>query len=126
MIEDREDPDSHVVEITVDGAISKEEFDDIARRLEARIAQDGKVRLLEEVRSLGAIDPSTFWADLNFSLRHLSDFSRCAVVTEKRWIEWLAKAMDPLTTCEIRHFPPDQIEAARHWLREDTAAPQGS
>jgi hypothetical protein len=24
-----------------------------------------------------------------------------------------------LTACELRHFPPDQIEDARRWLRED-------
>jgi hypothetical protein len=82
------------------------------------------VRLLEEVRSLGAIDPATFWADLKFSLRHLNDFSRCAVVTDKRWIEWLAKAVAPLLAWEIRHFAPEQVEAARRWLRENAAAPE--
>lgn len=124
MIEYREDPDSHIVEITVDGAISREAFDDIARRLEARIARDGKVRVLEEVRSLGAIAPATFWADLKFSLRHLNDFSRCAVVTDRGWIEWLARAVAPFVTCAVRHFPPEQIGDARRWLREDTAAPE--
>jgi SpoIIAA-like len=116
MIDYREDPESDIIEITVDGGISREEFERIAARLEAHIARHGKVRLLEEIRSFGGIDPATFWADLKFSLRHLRDFSRCAVVTDKRWIEWLAKAMDPLVACEIRHFPPDQIAAARSWL----------
>jgi hypothetical protein len=122
MIDYREDPGSNVVEITVDGGISRAEFDEIAGKLEARIKRDGKVRLLEEIRSLGAIDPSTFWADVKFSLRHLNDFSRCAVVTEKRWIEWLAKAVDPIIACEIRHFPPEQIDHARRWLREEPGA----
>jgi SpoIIAA-like len=108
MIDYREDPASHVVEITVDGAIREEEFDHIARRLEARIALDGKVRVLEEVRGLGALAPSTFWADLEFGLRHLSDFGRCAVVTKKRWMQWLANAVEPIAACEIRHFLPEQ------------------
>jgi hypothetical protein len=37
MIEYREDPDSRIVAITVDGAIGHEEFDDIARRFEALV-----------------------------------------------------------------------------------------
>lgn len=121
MIRYQEDPSSHVVEITVDGAISREEFEVVAGKLEAVMALHGKVRLLEEIRSLGGIDPSTFWDDLKFSLRHLNDFSRCAVVTDKRWIEWFAKAVDPFVACEIHHFPPERIDDARRWLREEHA-----
>jgi len=120
MLDYREDPHSDLIEITVDGRIGKDEFEGIAARLEAAIARHGKVRVLEVVKSLGGVEPSAFWADLKFGLRHLNDFSRCAVVTDKRWIEWLAKAMDPLVACEIRHFPPEQIDAARAWLRADT------
>lgn len=121
MIDYREDPASNVIEIVVDGGISREEFEAIAAKLEAQIARHGKVRLLEEIRSFGGIEPAAFWGDLKFSLRHLSDFSRCAVVTDQRWIEWLARAMDPLVACEIRHFPPEQIEHARHWLRQEAS-----
>jgi hypothetical protein len=127
MIAYRRDPSGEFVEIVVDGAVSRAEFDDVAARLEAEIARHGKVRVLEEVRSLGAMEPATFWADLRFSLRHTNDFSRAAVVTDKTWIAWLAKAVDPLVACEIRHFSPDRIEEARRWLREDlwTAGAEG-
>jgi hypothetical protein len=119
MIEYRCDPGGEFVELMIDGGLSRAEFDALAGQLERAIAAHGKVRLLEEIRSLGAIEPSVFWADAKWSLRHLNDFSRCAVVTDKVWIEWLTKAVDPLTACELRHFPPDQIEDARRWLRED-------
>ena len=125
MISYREVPGSHVVEVRVDGPISRAAFEEIAGKLEARIALHGKVRLLEEIRRLDGIDPTTFWDDLKFSRRHLDDFSRCAVVTDRRWIEWFAKAVDPFVACEIRHFPPEQIDGARRWLREDfLAAPE--
>ena len=126
MLEYREDPGSDLIEIVVDGRVGREEFERVAARLEAAITRRGKLRLLEEIRRFGGVDPATFWADLRFSLRHLGDFSRCAVVTEKRWIAWLAKAMDPLVPCEIRHFPPERIAAARSWLGAPApaAAPQ--
>jgi hypothetical protein len=110
-----------MVEIMIDGGVTKDEFDDIAARLERAIGEHGKVRILEEVRSLGGIEPAVFWPDLKFGLRHLNHFSRCAVVTDKTWIEWFAKAVDPLIPCEVRHFPPERIENARDWLREDTS-----
>jgi hypothetical protein len=110
-----------LIEITVDGRITRAEFDDVAGRLEAAIARHGKVRVLEVVKSIGGIDPGTFWADVRFALRHLSDFSRCAVVSDRRWIEALATGVDKLVACEIRHFPPDQTAAARAWLHEGVA-----
>lgn len=120
MIEYREDAASNLVEIVVDGHVSKAEFDDIAARLEAAIARHGKLRVLEEVRSFGGMAPSAFWADLKFAMRHLGDFSRCAVISDQRWIELLATGAGKLIACEIRHFPPDQLAAARAWLNEDT------
>jgi len=120
VLEYREDASDGLVEIVVDGRVSRAEFDAVAARLEAAIARHGKVRVLEVVKSFGGIEPSAFWVDLKFGLRHLNDFSRCAVVSDKRWIETFAKGVDKLIRCEIRHFPPDQIDAARAWLRADT------
>lgn len=121
MIEYREDAGTDLVEIVVDGRIGKAEFDDVADRLEAYIRRHGKVRVLEEVRSLGGIEPAALWADLRFALRHLNDFSRCAVVSDKRWIEPLTTGVGKLVACELRHFLPGQIAAARAWLREAAA-----
>ena len=78
MIEYREDH-SDLVEIVVDGRVGKAEFDAVAAGLEAAIARHGKLRVLEEVKSFGGIEPAAFWADLGFVLRHLNHFSRCAV-----------------------------------------------
>jgi hypothetical protein len=121
VLDFREDAGDDLVEVVVDGRVSKAEFDAIATRLEAAIARHGKLRVLEVVRSFGGIDPSAFWADLKFGLRHLNHFSRCAVVSDRRWIEVFAKGVDKLIACEIRHFPPEQIDAARAWLRADAA-----
>jgi hypothetical protein len=119
MIEYRKDAASDLVEIVVDGRVSKAEFDDIAARLEAAIARHGKLRVLEEVRSFGGIEAAAFWADLKFGLRHLNDFSRAAVISDQRWIRLFAEGAGKLVACEIRHFPPDQLAAARAWLEHD-------
>jgi hypothetical protein len=119
LIEYREDAGTNLVEIVVNGRVSKAEFDDVAARLEAAIARHGKLRVLEVVRSFGGIDPAAFWADLKFALRHLNDFSRCAVVGDKGWIETLTRGADKLIACELRHFPPARIDAARAWLRAE-------
>jgi hypothetical protein len=116
MIDYREDADTGVVELTVEGTISRTEFDDVAAKLEARIRDHGKVRLLENVKRFDGIAPALFWDDMRFALRHLNDFSRCAVVGDKAWLEWLTKAVRPFISCEIRHYEPSRIEEARAWL----------
>lgn len=118
MIEFREEPGTNLVELVIEGRVSKDEFEDIAAKLEDAIRRHGQVRLLEEVRSFGGIAPSSFWDDVRFSLRHLNDFSRCAVVAEQSWLQWMAKLVAPVLHGQVRHFPPDRIAEARAWLRQ--------
>ena len=116
MLDYREDGKAGVVEIAVEGRISREEFDDVAAKLEAFIAIHGKVRLLEVIHDFEGIDASAFWDDLKFSLRHLNDFSRCAIVTRAKWVRPWSKLVGSIFHCELAHFEQDKIEEARAWL----------
>ena len=122
MLDYKEDTDAGIVEITVDGRITREEFDDVAAKLEALIASHGKIRILEIVNDFQGIETSAFWDDLKFSLRHLNDFSKCAVVSDKQWVNLWSTLLRPFISCEVEHFEPDEIEMARAWL----AWPEGS
>lgn len=115
----RDDAESGIVELTINGTISKTEFDDVATKLQAIIKERGKVRLLEEIKGFSGIEPSAIWDDIRFSFNHLNDFSRVAVVTDKSWIEWWAKAVSPFISVEVELFEPSEIEAARDWLMRD-------
>ena len=117
MIDYREDAATGIAEIVVDGPISRADFDDVSARLAALIERCGRIRLLEDIRRIGRFDPSIIPADLRFTFRHMKDFSHCAIVGERKWLEWLARAFDPLVRCEIRYFDRADIEEARRWLR---------
>lgn len=118
----RDDVESGIVELTINGTISKTEFDDVATKLQAIIKERGKVRLLEEIKGFSGIEPSAIWDDIRFSFNHLNDFSRVAVVTDKSWIEWWTKAVSPFISVEVELFEPSEIEAARDWLMRDEEA----
>jgi hypothetical protein len=53
---------------------------------------------------------------LKFSLRHLKDFSRCAIVTDTKWFSPLSALAEPFIDCELAYFPPEDLQAARDWL----------
>jgi hypothetical protein len=116
MIEYREEPNSNIAEIIINGPVSKHDYDIVCDRLVALIEQKGRIRLLEDIREIGKFDLSIIPADIRFSFHHLKDMSHCAVVGE---LEWLTKVLDPLLRCKVRYFERDGIEAARIWLRDD-------
>lgn len=104
------------VEIEVSGLVSAEEFDGVAKKLEAFIARHGKVRVLEIIHDFEGMDTEAFWHDLKFSLRHLRDFSRCALVTNEKWFSVWSAVAEPFICCEVEYFRPDELAEARDWL----------
>lgn len=96
--------------------MSTEECDKVASKLEAFIARHGKVRVLEVVRDFEGMDAGAFWHDIKFSLRHLHDFSRVAVVSSEEIRNLWSALVAPFLRCEVEHFTPEELEAARDWL----------
>ena len=104
------------VEIEISARVSTEEFDRTAKKLEAFIVRHGRVRVLEIIHDFEGMDAKALWHDLKFSLRHLNDFSRCAIVSDAHWVTPWSEIVAPFFKGEVRYFPPDEIEAAREWL----------
>ncbi len=96
--------------------MSTEEFDKTAKKLETFINRHGRVRVLEIVHHFEGMDVTAFWHDLKFSLRHLNDFSRCAIVSDAKFLSVLSAIAEPFIDCEVAYFKPDEVEAARDWL----------
>lgn len=80
MLSYKEHDNAQAVEILVKGRVLTEEFDSVASKLEAFINRHGQVRVLEIIEDFEGMDAVAFWHDIRFSLRHLKDFSRLAVV----------------------------------------------
>jgi len=96
MLEFRDVPDSNVIEFTVDGHIARDEFERVIAALNANIAEHGKVRLLEEIRSFGLTDPLTLLEDLKWLFEHFNDIERTAVVSDYGWLEGFVQMTSPM------------------------------
>jgi hypothetical protein len=118
MIEYKENAAQGIVEIAVDGKIEAEDFQSVIDRLQVLIERHGKLKLLEEIRSFGGMDPATFFKDLTWGLRHVNDFSHVAVVAEQGWVEAFTKGAAMFVPGEVKFFTADKIENARAWLAE--------
>src|SRR5262245_64794977 len=75
MLSYKEHDNAQAVEIELKGRLSAEEFDAVAKRLEAFIGRHGQAHVLEIVRDFEGMDATAFWHDIKFSLRHLKAFT---------------------------------------------------
>ena len=116
MLSYKEYDNAQAVEIVLKGRVSAEEFDGVASKLEAFISRHGSVRVLEIVKDFEGMDATAFWHDIKFSLRHLKDFSRVAIVANPDTHHLWSSLVAPFMECEVEHFPPGEEQAARDWL----------
>lgn len=118
MIRYQSVPNTNIVEFSVDGPVSREDFDAVIAEVNSKIADFGSVAVLEEIRSLGKMPPSVIWDDLRWAFSNMRHVERAAVVCDKDWVENLVHVMQPLTKADIRHFDRDDIDEARVWLKD--------
>lgn len=116
MLAYKEYDNAQAVEMVLSGRVSTEEFDAVAVKLEAFIARHSQVRVLEIVKDFEGMDAIAFWHDIKFSLRHVKDVSRVAIVCNPDMHHLWSSLVAPFMACEVEHFSPGEVEAARDWL----------
>jgi len=116
MLSYKEHDNAQAVEISLSGRVSTEEFDKVATQLEAFIKRHGQVRVLEVIGDFEGMDAAALWHDVKFSLRHLKDFNRIAVVANPEIHNLWSSLVSPFIDCQVEHFAPDEIAEARDWL----------
>jgi hypothetical protein len=112
------DPVTGVVDIVVDGALTRADYDVVVAALDAAIAAHGTLRVVETIKSVGRIDPSLWWKDLHWAFANFGKIGRCAVVTDQGWVGSITRAVAAVMPSEIRVFPLAEGESARAWVRE--------
>ena len=116
MLSYRSIPNSNIVEFTIDGGITRRDFDAVIAEANSKIEDYGSVSLLEEIRSLDKVPAAVLWEDLGWALGHMGKITRAAVVCDEDWIEKAVALLRPLVSAELRHFDLDQVDEAREWL----------
>ena len=113
----KENPVLSTVEIMVNGKVTETDYDQITTEMEAFIAQQpGKIKLIEIINDFRGFDWSILGKGIKFDMKHLKDFSHCAVVTDKGWIGPFSRLVGTVIECEIRVFKLDELDKARAWL----------
>lgn len=113
-----ESEDGEVIEVTVRGKLTREDYGSFVPVLEERMKQR-KVKILFSMEGFTGWDAGALWEDIKFDIRHFGDIERLAMVGDKKWEEGMAWFCKPFTTAKVAYFDQAQIDTARSWLRGD-------
>ena len=107
-----------VVEIRVVGRVTEHDMDEILPKLEAFIRKHGKIRMIEVVERFDGFDPITILDGMKFDIKHMTDVSHVAFVSDIPWISFLTGAVAAVSPVVLRTFSENELEAARAWALE--------
>lgn len=112
------------VGVSVAGVISAADYEGIIVPLiEERLRRHGRIKLLYRIGpEFESFTAGAVWNDALVGLRHMTDFSRVAVVSDIGWIRHALRAFAPLIPAEIHVFADKELEAAKAWIATDPPA----
>jgi len=116
MILYRTDPDSPVIEISVEGKITDHELREAIERLRGDLELNGKTRVLERIEHFTGIEPKAVWTDLTLGVSVARKVTRAAVVADAGWIRASMHLARFFTKAEVKAFRSDELEQARVWI----------
>ena len=103
------------------GEVSAEDYDILLPKLDEAIAAHGKINLLVVVEDMEGFDGiEAAKDDFRFGTHQYRQVEKDAFVSDKKWLEWSIKIMDPFTRrTEEKTFEPEQLGEAWAWILGD-------
>ncbi len=118
MIEELQASSDKVLGFKLSGKLHDEDYKTFVPRVDAAIAEEGKVRMLALFHDFQGWDACALWDDIKFATTHCTKIERIALVGEKKWEEWMAKVCKPFTMAKVQYFDASDIDAAWKWLAD--------
>lgn len=106
-----------IIGLEIDGWIDRADLDSVVKLIEQRLDQEDKLRIYVKVNRWTGMSLSALIEDLKFSLKHVKDFEKEAIVSDQKWLEALAGLGNSLFSgIEVKHFTPNEQDQALEWV----------
>ena len=102
----------------ISGKVTGEDYENLLPKVDQAIAAHGRISLLVLMEDFGGkFDFDAAKADFKFGTQQYRQVDKAAFVSDKKWMEWAVKIMDPFTKrTEEKVFEPEQLEEAWSWV----------
>jgi hypothetical protein len=106
-----------IIGLDINGSISAEDIERVVEVIEKKFDTTSKLRIYAEISNWSGMSLGAFVKDLNFSLKHLNDFEKEAIVSDSKWLEALAALGNSLFSgIEVKHFNFKERDKALEWI----------
>lgn len=106
-----------IIEIEVNGKVSKNDIEGFEAYVESRMADGRNLNLLMELHNLDGYTVKGLMEGFKFDMKHWNEFHKIAVISEKQWLEFSTKLSSLLPKMTMKHFKSGEKDAAIEWLR---------
>ncbi|PZR49274.1 STAS/SEC14 domain-containing protein [Paraburkholderia fungorum] len=110
------EPDSPVIEISVEGKITDHDLREAIERMRDDLELNGKTRVLEHIEHFAGIEPRALWTDITLGVSVARKVTRAAVVADASWVRASMHLARFFTKAEVKAFHVDELEQARVWI----------
>lgn len=109
----------YVIGVRISGKIERQDMDAMIEAMKKMFEKHERINIYVEVESFGWISVPALVDDLKFALPNFRKFAKKAVVSKMKWMgKWTAVADHLFPSIEVKHFLPEQKEAALKWIQE--------
>jgi hypothetical protein len=107
-----------VVGLSVEGVIGARDYAEvIVPLIESKLKTHDRIKMLYRIGpQFEAFTPGAVWSDTLVGVKHLTAFSRVAVVSDVEWIRHSVRAFAPLMPAEIHVFAESALPDAKAWI----------
>lgn len=104
----------------ISGKVTAGDYETLLPKLDDAIAAHGAINLLVWTEDFDFEGFDAAKADFQFGTHQYRQVEKAAFVSDKRWLEWTVKIMDPFTRrTKEKIFEPDQLREAWAWVLEE-------
>jgi hypothetical protein len=111
--------EDRIVKLDFKGEITSEDFQEVTPKIEAAMAEQGKLKFLMDLTETKGFNLGAVYQDIKFDVQHFRHIGATAVVASRKTYEMMVKAIDAIYPEKVFHF--EDRQSALRWLQGQAA-----
>ncbi|MGM0651783.1 MAG: STAS/SEC14 domain-containing protein [Bacillota bacterium] len=119
MIRIIETVDESVLEVEIEGELTRNDYDRLEKAIENKLSESEKVNMLCRIIEFSGITAKAVLSDFKLLAKYYAKIEKIAIISMKDWAEWVAK-LGAVLPMEVMYFDADETDMAWKWLLKNS------
>ncbi|MFP4698505.1 MAG: STAS/SEC14 domain-containing protein [Eubacteriales bacterium] len=104
-----------IIEVEIEGKVKENDIKEFENYFKQKRKSQDEINLLMSIKEIG-YSFNGLIEDFKFESKYWNEFNRIAILSDKKWLEFVSKIADSLPNVEVKHFDYDEKEKAINWF----------